>query len=327
MADIYFSREYGLVHASVEGGAIETFVHRGAYGEIRHMFVRREIRGHRGVRLWDITTPYGYGGPVITHSEPGGKAGLIDSFFREFSEYCRDTNVVAEFVRFHPLVGNASDFASIYSLDGGRRTVVTALQGVDDPTTETFTKSCRKSIRRAYNAGVSATVVERPSSLEEFEDVYYSTMERNRASDFYYFGKEYFDDFVQRLGDNIVVVRACLDQQVIAMSLCMVSDEFIHVHLSGTLSAYLPLSPAYVLRHALTQWGKKQGMRLIHHGGGRSSAPEDPLYRFKKQFGEDAPNAFHVGQRVWDMDRYLRICRAAGVSHTAEGFFPAYRRR
>lgn len=326
MLDVYFTPNWGQVHASVEGGEVETFEHETDYGAIRHMFIRRSIPGDHPVQLWDITTPYGYGGPLVTDAAPGRRQLLVESFAAAFRTYCLDTKIVSEFVRFHPLVNNAADFQRMYSLSPGRKTVSTRLDIAGDVMAN-FSKSCRKNIRRALSAGVTGHIVEAPKDLCQFRKIYHSTMDRNQAAGFYYFGDDYFERFVEELDCQLVCVEARLGGEVIAMNLCMVSRDVIHIHLSGTLPESLHLSPAYILRHKLAQWGQESGLKLIHHGGGRTDSDEDPLYRFKKQFGEDTSGRFHVGRRIWNPEAYGDVCQAAGVPSDLDGYFPAYRNR
>ncbi|NLJ25968.1 MAG: hypothetical protein GX354_11225 [Firmicutes bacterium] len=101
-------------------------------------------------------------------------------------------------------------------------------------------------------------------------------------------------------------------------------EDLIHAHLSGTLADYLHLSPAYVLRYAITVWGKERGYTLIHHGGGIAKGENNSLYRFKKRFGKNTGFTFHVGKRIWNKDIYKRLCLEIGVRED-RGFFPAYR--
>ena len=54
-----------------------------------------------------------------------------------------------------------------------------------------FSKKCRKNIRQALNKGASYRITYQPESLADFQKVYYSTMERNAASEYYFFDDEY----------------------------------------------------------------------------------------------------------------------------------------
>lgn len=161
----------------------------------------------------------------------------------------------------------------------------------------------------ALQGGVSYNIIEQPEDLSNFKEIYYSTMERNLANDYYHFDDAYFEQCVDSFRHNIVIVQAIYQQKVIAMGLYFTYNGIIHIHLSGTLSEYLYLSPAYVLRYAITLWGKENGYRLIHHGGGRTNLKDDNLYLFKKQFGRNTEFPFYIGKKIWDQEIYNELCK------------------
>lgn len=325
MMDIYFEKNYGKLYEKIERGTCEVFEHFSSTGKIRHMFIKREIPIRvGGVRYYDLITPYGYGGPLVLECEEGSKRQLIDEFKNAFEAFCAEHDIVSEFVRFHPVIGNALDFKSLYSVEYIRNTVGTNLKDFEDPFMNEFSKSARKSIRQTLKAGVEPRVIEQPDNLEDFKAIYYSTMDRNEADDYYYFDDDYFDTCLEAFGENIILVEAIYDGVIIAAGLYFVYGEIIHIHLSGTLSQYLGLSPAYILRYAATLWGKEKGLALIHHGGGTTNGEDDSLYQFKKRFGKNTEFQFFVGKKIWNDEVYDLLCGA--FRSQDNGFFPEYRR-
>lgn len=324
MIDLYFEPNYGKLYEKMENGESIVFKYNGEHGTITHMFIKRLIPIKvDGQSYYDLVTPYGYGGPLITECKEGQKNELVKEFEFEFEKYCKENNIVSEFVRFHPVIGNTDDFRSCYMVSDIRNTIGTNLKDSDDPFQSEFSKSCRKNIRRALREGISFKITEKPDDVQDFKKIYYSTMERNEADEYYYFDDDYFNKCVQLFKENIVLVEAIYNQQTIAMGLYFTYNKTIHIHLSGTLSEYLFLSPAYVLRYAVTMWGKEKGYELIHHGGGRSNSLEDNLYLFKKQFGK-TEFKFSIGKKIWNFDIYNELCKITGADSNGD-FFPAYR--
>ena len=323
--DIYFDPRYGKTCESIEGGKAEVFEYKSAHGHICHQFIRRKIdQKVGGKEYFDLITPYGYGGPLIVSCE-GDKETLIKGFQEAFSNYCKENHVVSEFVRFHPMIGNASDFGSMYEVNFSRYTVATNLRDYEDPFQAEFSKSCRKSIRRSIQRGVTYEILEKPDSFDTFIPIYYETMARNHADSFYFFDREYFNRCLQCLRDNIVLVNALYEGAVISSEFFFVWGKYIHSHLSGTLNSFLYLSPDYVIMYGIMEWGKRKGYHFIHTGGGTSNDPENPLYLFKKKFARNTDFDFYIGRRVWNQDIYDMLCGMTGQNDT--GFFPAYRSR
>lgn len=326
MIDIYFEPNYGKLYEKIEGGVSTLYEFKGHYGTIHHLFIKREIDiSVDGTTWYDLITPYGYGGPIIIECEDGNEEILVDEFNKSFQQYCIDNSIVSEFIRFHPICNNAMNFNAMYDVSYIRNTVGTNLAGFEDPFQSEFSKSCRKNIRRALKDGISYRITERPSDINNFKNIYYSTMDRNDASSYYYFGDEYFQNCLDLLGNNIILVEAVYEEKTVAMGFYFTYKNNIHIHLSGTLSEYLHLSPAYILRYAITTWGKENGYELIHHGGGRSNSEEDNLYKFKKQFGKNTEFKFHVGKKIWNKDVYEKLCSIRNVDQESD-FFPLYRK-
>lgn len=324
--DIYFEKKYGKTYEDIENGKVKIFAYKDKNGKITNQFILRKIPIKLdGKTYFDIVTPYGYGGPIIEECVEGKEQCLVEAYIKNFEKYCYKNKIISEFVRFHPLVNNADDFSKHYNAEHIRNTLGTNLKDFEEPIKEEFSKSCRKNIRQALNKGVTYKITEAPSDIHDFKKIYYSTMDRNKATDYYYFGDKYFNQILKYFKKNILLVEAIYEEKTIACGLYFIYNKTIHIHLSGTLNEYLFLSPAYILRYAVTLWGKENGYEVIHHGGGRSNSEEDSLYKFKKQFAQHTKFEFYIGKKIWNQEIYEELCKAKKVEEN-ETFFPAYRK-
>lgn len=325
MIDIYFDKNYGKLYEKIEHGKSEIFECKTSNGTIINQFIKREIPDKiNNITYYDIVTPYGYGGPIITELN-GSKEKLLEEYENQFREYCNENNIIAEFVRFHPLINNAIDFKEIYSIEFNRYTLGTNLKDFDDPIKNEFSKSCRQNIRKKLEMGMDYKVTLNPNDFTNFKKCYYSTMERNDASEYYYFDDEYFNTINKYYSKNTILVETIYENKTIAAGLYYIYDKTIHIHLSGTLKEYLHLSPAYILRYAVTIWGKANGYEIIHHGGGRTNKEDDTLFAFKKQFAKNTKFEFYIGKKIWNKDIYNSLCELKQISLNEE-YFPAYRK-
>ena len=326
--DIYFEPDYGKLYENIENGKSVSWIYKGAEGTISHLFLLRKLPMEMdGAGMYDIVTPYGYGGPVIREVKTT-KEDLTAAFEREFRRYCREKQIVSEFVRFHPIIGNGVDFQKVYGSQCIRKTVGTNLKDYDDPVASEFSRSCRKNIRQAMKKGITFRITERPENVDGFLDIYYATMERNHASDYFYFEKSYFEELLRSFRNNILYVEAVFEEKVIAAGINFTSGKLIHIHLSGAYAEYLFLSPERILQYAATIWGKEKGYEMIHHGGGRSNAKDDGLFTFKKEFGRNTLFDFYEGKRIWDEEAYQKAVRIREKEHGRKietEFFPQYR--
>lgn len=326
MEDIYFEPDYGKLYENMENGERVFYEHSNEYGTITNLFIKRKIPIDLkdGITYFDITTPYGYGGPIINNVVNNNKKKLIDSYITSFNKYCKENNIITEFIRFHPVINNASDFEKSYVTTFLRNTVGTNLSITDNPILTELSKSARKNVRKSLKKGVTYEVDVEPSSLDDFIEIYYSTMNRNQADDYYYFSKDYFENALKYFKKNIITVKAFYEDQLIAMGFYFKYKKYLHTHLSGTLSEYLYLSPAYVLRHALIEWGKENNYNLIHHGGGKTNNKDDGLYKFKERFSKDTKFEFYIGKKIWNEQVYIELCNEVDADKD-QSYFPAYR--
>lgn len=325
MIDIYFDPKYGKLYEKVEKGHFEIFNFDHLFGKVQHMYIKREISEKIDDRVYyDIVTPYGYGGPVITEYQTETRKELVREFHKAFARHCTHQRIVSEFIRFHPLLDNARDFKHMYDVQYMRPTVGTNLLAHEDPIAEELSKTPRKNIRRALREGVKYKVIENPDNLEAFKSIYYATMERKNADDYYFFGDDYFDELASTLGGHLLVTEAWYHGEIIGMTLTFKYNKILHTHLSGTYEESHHLYPVYIMQYATTLWGKENGYHLLHGGGGLTNSLDDSLYQFKKQFGKHHSFGFQAGKKIWNPEIYKKLCEAADVA-MEEDFFPAYR--
>jgi len=321
--DIYFEPDYAKLYETEENRAVE-YRFECEYGFITNLSLKRriDIKLPDEVQYYDLVTPYGYGGPVIHWTND--KEKLIQAYMDDFGRYTEKEHIIAEFVRFHPILGNGVDFKEVYKSIFDRKTVGTNLT-YDDVVAKEFSKHKRKDIRKALkNPEIRYEVTENPSTLQDFLKIYYSTMDRDKADDYYYFKPDYFQTMLEKFREHITAGRVFLGDQLIAMGVYFRYGKYLHAHLSGTLSEYLDYSPANILKYALAVYGHENGYEVIHYGGGSSRSPENGLYRFKKEFGKNTEFDFYIAKKVWNEEIYKQICSAVGADVNSE-FFPAYR--
>ena len=101
--DIYYTKEYYLLQKR-KNCESKMFVYENERGDMAiYPFLKRPIEQNifQG-EFFDIETAYGYGGPLATSSE----VNFLEEFETSFLKYCAEENIIAEFIRFHPLIKN-----------------------------------------------------------------------------------------------------------------------------------------------------------------------------------------------------------------------------
>lgn len=326
MLDIYFEPEYGKLCELVDEGRCCAFLLETENGKIRNQFIKRQAPYLiDGEKYYDIVTPYGYGGPVIL--EAADKEKLLAEYRERFGQYCKAEHIVCEFIRYHPIFRNFEDFGTVYDNSYSRHTVGTDLQSFEDPVQSEFGKSARREVRKAEKAGVTCTIHPHPDSLDDFRRLYEETMDRNGAPAMYYFPDGYYYALTHELRRWVLEIRAELAGEILASEIYFISGGLMHAHLLGSSHKLLEIGGGAILEAAAARWGRENGYRYIHHGGGRTSDPDDPLYLYKKKFGKHTEFDFYIGKKIWDPEMYDRIValRLADGEIQNPAFFPVYR--
>jgi len=294
--DVYLRREYVESACLIEPGTATFLYEAGTvFPCILRSFQAR----------FDVTTPYGYGGPVSGDADAG-------TFYSAYGDWCRERGVVSTFVRFHPLFENHR-YAEI-PVEPLGSTVAWRLQGED--LFERMHSHHRRVVRKAARAEPEVTVEESPA-LEEFAALYEQTMARLDADAFYLFTPEYWESL---RGLPCVLVSARAGGELLASVLCFASKPWLHYHLGASSDEGRRLGASNLVLYEAASWGRDQGYELFHLGGG-VGGQEDSLFEFKRRFDPDAEREFAIGKAIHNEAAYEELADGARL----DGFFPAYR--
>jgi len=297
--DVYLKREYVESACTIEAGT-PTYL---SEGEAVFPCIVREFRG-----ALDVTTPYGYGGPVAA-------AGDADAFYTGYEDWCREHGVVSTFVRFHPLYENQR-YARI-AVDPLGSTIAWRLQAGE--LFERLHSHHRRVIRKAQRAGLDVSVEEAPS-LDEFAAVYERTMARLDADSFYLFTPDYWES-LRAL--PLLLVSARSGGRQVASVLCFAAKPWLHYHLGASSDEGRRVGASHLVLYEAASWARAQRYDLFHLGGGVGGRA-DSLHEFKSRFDPGADREFAIGRAIHDETAYHDLVEATGGADS-RGFFPAYR--
>lgn len=316
--DIYFQETYGTIYEKNGDGIREVFEYEDENGLIRNMFLKRRIPNQNEL-LWDITTPYGYGGPVIEWTN--NQAQLVKLYDAAFTKYCRENGIVSEFVRFHPMQRNALDFNDIMEVSFNRQTICLDTSS-PEVVWDNLSSSCRRNVKIAKKKGIIIEKDTTGCTIEHFIDLYEDTMNRKDALDYYYFNQQYFTNIINLLKGQFVIFNAVLDEQIIGSSMVLFGDQYAHLHLSGSSREYQKYYVNNLLHYEAALWANEQGLIGFHLGGGYQDG-DDSLFNFKKSFNQNSDCAFYIGKKIHMKDIYEQLsqCKTANGNN----FFPLYR--
>ncbi len=255
---------------------------------------------------FDIQSPYGYGGPLANTED----ADFLARAWRAYCDMATATGVAAEFVRFHPLAGNAGFFGG--SIEENRQTVWIDLTAGD--LFSQYQGRGRTTIRKAQAAGVRFEWQDAPAHAARFAEFYRAGMSALDAAPYYRFPDRYFSAMADwpcvRLG------VCSLDEQWLAAGLFLQGAEVVEYHLAASSGAGKRLGAGSLLLHAAASSAQIEGFRRLYLGGGTDCSAANPLYFYKSGFSPHRA-VFYIGTHCHDAARQERLRRRWPQLHRA----------
>ena len=274
--------------------------------------------------LYDSITPYGYGGVLFDGDTSDAN---LQIFWNAYKEKMRELGIVNNFVRYHPILQNATTMKCVSDVIDLGKTIVIDLSS-PEVIWENITSKNRNTIRKAQKYNIKILHSCDYSLLEEFVKIYNGTMDKDGASDYYYFKEDFYRSIHEDLNQNYKMFYAVYEGKIIAMSIMLFANQQMHYHLSGSIMEYRKLAPSNLLLYEAALWGYSQGYKTLHLGGGLGSK-EDRLYAFKAAFNRNSNCQFSISKQIFDIDKYnlLVAKRVEDDPHfdTESHFFPLYR--
>lgn len=321
--DIYFSEEYGKVYEANGEGKLENFKLESKNGKVIYYFLKRELPIDLGKKYYDIVTPYGYGGPLFfDYSDESQLELLKEEYRKKFSQYCINNNIVSEFIKFHPVLENHKFLEDSMEVMYNSEYICLDLT-TEEEILENMTSDRRNKIRKALKNNIEIKVLENNSeNIEKFYEMYIETMDKNRASEYYYFSKEFFLNNLKFLGKNLKIFAAYEAENIISISLVIFKNEYVHYYFSANNPEALHLSGNSLLIYEAIKWATDNEKKYFHLGGGLPT-----LYRFKKSFTKNEPYKLYIGRKIHNEEIYCRAVEETEKIKTIENkeFFPKYR--
>lgn len=279
------------------------------------------IRKIESTDFVDFISPYGYSGLVYKKNTP---LSIVKTGWGKIKTFL-DKNVVSSFIRF--------SLDSDYSVfEEGLVPLMKNIKGVIinyDTQSDNFDRKVRKNVRRAKREGLITKIIKGTdltnNQLKSFHEIYINTMKRNNANDKYFFTLEQFGNFVKSRGDLCAFCFIYDNDEVVSVEMVLQSDDTIFSFLGGTLEEAFRKRPNDLLKYALINWAREEGIKYFVLGGGYGA--EDGIFNYKKSFFPKDVVDYYVGKFVHNQKVYDELVKEKGLENSDSNFFPLYRSR
>ena len=320
--DIYFKEEYANLYKEIEKGEVENFCFESELGKVVFIYIKREIILDN-TKYYDIITPYGYGGPLIQNCKYENKDKLISLFWEKFLEYAFLNKIICSFVRFHPIEKNYEYCRNIMVLERISSTVCIDLKSEEQIWNDISSK-CRNIIRKSIKNNVLVQKDENLKQINDFQKLYYDTMKKNKADEYYFFKKEFFEKLKSLEKKEITHFYALHGDKIVSSILVLMGDEYLHYYLSANSQEGYLLNANSLLLYEIAKFGLKNGYKYFHLGGGYGG-DDTSLFKFKSSFHKNHTLSFYIGKKIFNQQIYNRLCQKMGINDKNINYFPAYR--
>lgn len=249
---------------------------------------------------YDIQSPYGYGGPIATTENKD----FLDCAWQEYLSYCQSQNVLAEFIRFHPLLENWKYYQG--EIVFNRQTVWIDLN-VDDLIASYHENRVRTAVRKGLKNNVRIHFATQAEFLPAFKQLYSDSMQRLKTSNFYFFNDAYIDAICNL--ETTCLSIATYENTIVTALISLIKDGILELHLLGTRVESNALCATNLIYHQTFIEAKKRGCHTVHFGGGAGVALDDPVLFFKRGYSNKIAS-FNIGKYIHQSVAYTSLANA-----------------
>lgn len=289
----YYSKDYVSLYINEDSEIFEY-----SYEKDQKMFYTISIkRKIKDTSYFDLETAYGFGGYYVNCEDEEFVKEAINSY----SEYCYNQNIVAEFIRFDPLnpfpymYCNYLDFFKI-----DREVVFVDLSLSEQERIKGYSSTTRKKIKKR----LVNTLIQKSYNYKDFIKLYYETMRRQNADEFYYFNEGYFEKITSL--EYCDLYGLYIENRPVSMGLFLKSKDVVYYHLGAHDESYNKLNPTYHLFHEVFNIYSKQGYKMIILGGGATPDPNDKIFFFKTRFSKKTL-PYYIGGKIFNKKVYNKL--------------------
>lgn len=300
LKDIYYNKEYISLYLKEE----EEFFDFN-YKEDGNIFVNKSIKRpiknigniHVEDGYFDLESAYGYGG----YYSNTGDRDFLNRAFSSYEKKCKEERIIAEFIRFHPFNNfpiKQAEFLDFNIYD--RDVVIVDLE-------QDILKSYKAKVRNTVKRASEKVEFKESENIKAFVELYSKTMQKNNASDFYFFEDQLFQKLF--IIEQVKLYEIVYEGNIVAMGFFMFGDVVAHYHLSANDDLSYKLNSNYVLLNSLFEIAKVKGLKYFMLGGGTTSAQDDSLLKYKKKFSH-MTKPFYISGKIFNDEVYQKYISA-----------------
>jgi len=313
--DAFQSREVLNV---IYGDNWESFIILDDKNVFIHTFSRNRINNSE---YFDIEPFLGYSGPIVIAENEE----FINTAIESYSAFCRKEMIIAEVLRFNPILKNHICFEkSSIKISPVKEIVVANCNRNGDLQLSEFSKSRKRDIKTALKS-LKIEICGSPFNYKEFYELYIDNLNRNNAKKEWYFPESFFLNISK---NKFFYLFKVVDQnnRIHSASIFILHSLCSYYFLAA--NNYPGLSGANdLLIFEMCKFAAEKGSDKLVLGGGNTSRSDDPLLLYKKKFNSQN-NFLYLGKLVHNNKVFESFCNNIITQRpelSASNYFLKYR--
>jgi RimJ/RimL family protein N-acetyltransferase len=317
--DFYHSWTY---HSLDDSGIPLLFIYEEGDNFVGIPLIKRIIPNSE---YFDLTSVYGYSGPISNKAFHSLSPDLVRNFRSNFLDFLKDEKIVTVFSRLHPFFSQTDLMEEFGGVVDNGKVVVMDLSISLEEQRKAYRESFLRKIKQLRKKGFYVKEANADEDIKIFALIYKLNMLRIDASATYYFDYAYFKTLLDsdEVDARLLFVYDTNDYPISGI-IIVITNGIMQFHLLGTRKEYLGDSPAKLLMEEITIIGRALGVKFFNLGGGLGFK-EDSLFKWKTGFSHLTFD-YKTWRFVANEEVYKSLLTKQEIkSDTEIDFFPLYR--
>jgi hypothetical protein len=253
----------------------------------REIFIALPLikRSIAGTSFYDLTTVYGYVGPISNKDLAQLSQVTYQHFKSAFIYFMQQENCICVFSRLHPFLNQQYLLENFGGIKDNGSTIYIDLTITVEEQKSKYEKRLSRQIKQLRQTGYLIKEADTQEEIKNFTEMYWKNMDRLNASPNYYFDEMYFTKLLNATNLDSKLILIYNGRELICGAIIMLSNDIIRNHLSATSANYLKESPSKLMTDEISMIGRRLGKKIFHLGGG-VGGKEDNLFKFKSYFSD-----------------------------------------
>ena len=269
----------------------------------------------------DIDPFIGYTGPVLT-ADPSD--AFREQAVAAYSAWCRAHGIIAEIMRFNPVLHNDEAFkSSVIGVFNAKNIVVASCFPTVEAQLASFASQCRSSVKRGLR-DCTFGPLDKATEWEAFVEFYMASLHRIGADPRWGYTPEIFARMAQ--SDMFQPYAVKHNGELASASLVIQHPLASYYFLAASSEQPIQGANEYLVFGICQEVARLGGSHLIL-GGGNNASDDDPLLKFKKKFAAEL-SPLMLGRLVHQPQAFEELVAATVVARPeleAVRFFLKYR--